>query len=128
MTAKMLLSVAAGGAIGAMGRYLIMIRVGQWLGAGFPFATLAVNILGSFILGALIEVMALAWSPSAEVRAFLVVGMLGALTTFSTFSMDLFYLMERGDVFGAGLYVMASVGLCILAFTGGLHLFRYLLA
>lgn len=128
MTPKMLLAVAGGGAIGAVARFVIMSKVGHLLGANFPFGTLAVNVLGAFILGSLLEIMALAWSPSQEVRAFLVVGLLGALTTFSTFSMDLFYLMERGDVLGGGLYVAASVGLCILAFAGGLHLFRYILA
>ncbi|MHC4917835.1 MAG: CrcB family protein, partial [Planctomycetota bacterium] len=85
---KMLLAVAAGGAVGAVGRYLVMIQVGYWLGTAFPFATLAVNVIGSFALGLLVGLMALAWSPPAELRALLVVGVLGAFTTFSTFSMD----------------------------------------
>lgn len=127
MSLKILLSVAAGGAVGAVGRYLIMSQVGHWFGAGFPFATLAVNVLGSFILGSLVEIMALVWSPSEEIRAMLVVGLLGALTTFSTFSMDIYFLMERGEAWSAGLYVAASVLLCVLAFYGGLHLLRHIL-
>jgi len=124
---KILLSIAAGGALGAVGRYLIMSRVGHWLGTGFPFATLAVNVLGAFLLGALIETSALVWSPSQEMRAFLVVGVLGGFTTFSIFTMDLFYLMESGHLMGTALYVAASVGFCILAFVGGLQLVKVFL-
>lgn len=127
MSAKMLLSVAAGGAFGATARYLVMSKVGQLVGSGFPFATLAVNVLGAVILGALIEVLALVWSPPEELRAFLVVGVLGALTTFSTFSMDTFYLLERGDALGAGLYVGASVVLCLFGFWGAMQIMRMLL-
>ena len=124
----MLLAVAAGGAFGAVARYLVMIQVGHWLGAAFPFATLTVNILGSFALGLLVELMALAWSPPPELRALLVVGVLGAFTTFSTFSMDVVLHMERGE-FGLTLaYVAASVVLCVAAFFAGLHLVRAALA
>ena len=126
----MLLAVAAGGAFGAVGRYLVMIQVGHWLGTAFPFATLTVNVLGSFALGLLVEVMALAlaWSPSPELRSLLVVGVLGAFTTFSTFSMDVVLHVERGE-FGLTLaYVVASVVLCTAAFFAGLHLVRAALA
>ncbi len=70
---KLMLAVAAGGALGAVGRYLVMSQVGHWLGSGFPFATLTVNVAGSFLLGLLIEASALAWSPAPELRALLVV-------------------------------------------------------
>ncbi len=125
---KILFSIAAGGAFGAVGRYLVMIQVGHWLGTQFPFATLAVNIIGGFLLGSLIELTALVWSPGQELRAFLVVGMMGGFTTFSTFSMDMFYLMERGDVGGVGIYVAASVIVSVLAFYGGLSLVRFFVA
>ena len=121
-------SVAAGGAFGAVMRYVIMSRVGHYLGSAFPYATLTVNVLGAFILGALIEILALAWSPPDTVRVFLVVGFLGALTTFSTFSMDIYFLMERGQVMSTALYLAASVGLCLLAFTGGMHLLRHVMS
>ena len=77
---KVLLAVAAGGAIGAVGRYLLVTQVGHWFGTAFPLGTIVVNVLGSFILGALVEIMALAWSPSLELRALLTVGVLGAFT------------------------------------------------
>ena len=124
----MLLAVAAGGAVGALGRYLVMIQVGHWLGTAFPFATLAVNVIGSFALGLLVELMALAWSPPAELRALLVVGVLGAFTTFSTFSMDVVLHVERGELALTLSYVAASVVLSVAAFFAGLCLLRAALA
>ena len=124
---KMLLAVAMGGAVGATGRYLVMGWIGQWLGHGFPWCTFTVNLLGSFVLGALVEISALAWSPSPELRAFLVVGVMGAFTTFSTFSLDAVTLIERGDLGPAAGYVLGSVVLCVLGFWAGLALFRQVL-
>ena len=124
----MLLAVAAGGAVGAVGRYLVMTQVGHWLGTAFPYGTLTVNVVGSFILGLLVETMALAWSPPAELRALLVVGVLGAFTTFSTFSMDVVLHVERGELALTLGYVAASLVLCVAAFFAGLYLVRVALA
>ncbi len=124
MAYRIFLAVAAGGAIGASARYLMMSQIGHWLGMAFPYGTLAVNALGSFALGALIEVMALVWSPSQALRAFLVVGVLGAFTTFSTFSLDVIYLVERHQVGLAGTYVLASVALSVVGLFVGLHVAR----
>ena len=130
MSIKMLVSIAAGGAIGAVGRYAVMSAVGHLhlLEKPFPLGTLTVNILGSFILGSLVEIMALYWSPSPELRAMVVVGGLGAFTTFSTFSMDIYYLGTRGDLAGAWLYISLSIILGVGAFFGGIYLFRTLFA
>lgn len=122
--------VAAGGAIGAMGRFFIVSLVGSWAHASgyyFPFGTLIVNVLGSFILGSLIEVSALAWSPSPEIRAMLVVGMLGAFTTFSTFSLDVVTMGTRGEWMHVALYMGLSVALSIIALYMGMQMFRALL-
>lgn len=124
----MLAAVAVGGALGSVARYLMMVQVGRVFGSGYPFGTLAVNILGGFLLGVLVEAMALRWSVSQELRALLTVGVMGGFTTFSTFSMDIFVLMERGDGIGAALYVAASVGLGLAAFWAGLMLMRWVLA
>ncbi len=124
---KLILAIAAGGALGAVGRYWVMARVGHWLGMGFPFGTLAVNIIGSFILGALVEVMTHGWSPSQEMRAFLVVGVLGAFTTFSTFSLDVVTLYDRGEIAAAAGYVIASVILSVSAFFLAMTIFRHAL-
>ena len=125
---KMILAIAAGGALGAVGRYLVMIQVGHWLGGGFPFGTLAVNVIGSFILGVLAELMALAWSPPQELRALLVVGVLGAFTTFSTFSLDVALHVERGELGLSALYVLVSVVCSVGALFAGLHAVRLVLA
>ena len=79
------LAVAAGGAIGASARYLLVGGLGRVLGPGFPMGTRAANALGSFMIGVLIEVTALVWPPSPELRALLVVGVLGSFTTVSAF-------------------------------------------
>ena len=123
----MLAAVALGGALGAVGRYLVMSAVALWFGLSFPWGTLTVNVVGSFAMGALIEISALAWSPSPEVRALLAVGVLGAFTTFSTFSLDVVALIGRGAHTAAGAYIALSVVLSIAALFAGLHLFRSLL-
>lgn len=125
---SMILSIATGGAIGAVGRYLTMASIGHWFGHGFPYGTLVVNIIGSFAFGALIEVLALTWSPSAEVRAFFVVGLLGAFTTFSTFSLDVVTLIERGEFLPAASYIIASMVLTVAALFFGMIIFRHILA
>lgn len=124
----MLMVVAAGGAVGAALRYLTMVGVGSLMGAGFPFGTLAVNVVGSLALGALVEIMALVWSVGLELRAFLVVGVLGGFTTFSGFSMDVVYLAERGQFVAVALYMAASVVVSVAAFLVGLMALRAILA
>ena len=128
MSVKILFSVAFGGALGAVIRYLMMSGIGHFIHAGFPYATLVVNVVGSFALGSLIEIMALSWSPGQEMRSFLVVGVLGAFTTFSTFSQDVVFLMERGELSSAGLYIALSVVLSIAGVFAGMILFRQILA
>lgn len=122
--------VALGGAIGAMGRFAVVSMVGHWAqgsGSTFPFGTMVVNIVGSFILGSLIEISALAWSPSPEIRAMLVVGMLGAFTTFSTFSLDVVTLATRGAWVQVALYMGLSVALSIVALYMGMQVMKALL-
>jgi len=125
MSAKILLFVALGGAAGAVMRYYTMSMVGYWFGHGFPYGTIIVNVAGSFIFGVLVETMALVWSPSEAVRALMVVGVLGAFTTFSTFSLDVHTLAIRGNYLALGGYVAGSVVLSVVAFVAGLMLFRH---
>jgi CrcB protein len=68
--------------------------------------------------------MALFWTVGNDFRAFLVVGILGSFTTFSTFSLDVMVMFDRGDVLPASLYVLASVGLALIAFMGGMAAVR----
>ena len=124
----MIAAIAIGGALGAVGRHLVGAHMLRMLGSGFPWGTVTVNVVGSFVLGALIETMALRWSVGPELRAFMTVGVLGAFTSFSAFSLDVAVLSGRGALVPAGLYVIASVSLSILALFFGLWLFRQLLA
>ena len=125
---KLVLAMALGGAIGAVGRHYVSMAMTLLMGHGFPWGTLVVNISGSFLMGVLIETMALVWSPSAELRALLTVGVLGAFTTFSTFSLDIATLYERGATLQLAVYIVASVGISILALFAGLRLMRLILA
>jgi len=124
---KLIIAIALGGAFGAVGRHYVGVMAIKLFGHGFPWGTLTVNIAGSLLMGVLIEWMALSWSPSPEVRALLTVGVLGAFTTFSTFSLDTVALYERGMIGAAALYVGASVICSIAALLIGLRLMRLVL-
>ncbi|PHS77045.1 MAG: fluoride efflux transporter CrcB [Rhodospirillaceae bacterium] len=128
MNVQLMMFVGLGGAIGAMGRFAVMSAVGHVAHTGFPWGTLTVNVIGALVLGAVLELSALMWSPSPEVRAMVVVGGLGAFTTFSTFSMDLYYLIDRGYIVNAALYAMGSVFICLVAFWAGMSLLRTILS
>lgn len=119
-----LLLAAAGGAMGAGARYLVNVGFGRWLGAGFPWHTLFVNIVGSLLMGILIEAFALRYQGSIDWRTFLTTGVLGGFTTFSAFSLDFALLVERKQELTAGIYLAASVGLSILALFAGLAIAR----
>ncbi len=125
---KLVMAIAVGGAIGAVARHFASGQIMRLLGTGFPFGTLFVNVVGSFVMGALIEFMALRWSIGPELRAFLTVGILGAFTTFSTFSLDFAVLTQRGELSLALTYAVVSVVFSVGALFGGMNLFRMLLA
>jgi len=125
---KLLLLASAGGALGAGVRHLVNVGMGRILGTAFPWGTLTVNIVGSFLMGVLIEALILRYGGSAEMRSFLGTGVLGGFTTFSAFSLDVSLLMNRGEMATAGLYVAASVGAAILALYLGMWLTRGMLA
>lgn len=118
------LSIALGGALGSMARYATGVYVGRWLGTAFPWGTLLINIVGSFLIGAFAESFALRWDAGQTTRVFLVVGICGGYTTFSTFSLDVVTLINRGEALVAGAYILASVGLGIAALYAGLHTMR----
>ena len=124
MSVRLLVAIAIGGALGSLARHLVATQVYHWTGAGFPWGTVAVNVAGSFVIGALAGAMALFWSPSAELRAFLTVGFLGGFTTFSAFSMDAMLLIERGRADLAFAYMAGSVVVAVGALFAGLRLVR----
>ena len=124
---NMFLSVAIGGALGACARYGVAQIMLRQLGPGYPYGTLFVNIAGSFLMGILIELIALRWSPSPEIRVLLVTGFLGGFTTFSAFSLDVALMVEKGETLSAAGYVLMSVFLSVAGLFAGLHLMRAVL-
>ena len=121
-----LLQVALGGAIGASARFLTNVAALRLLGGAFPWATLAVNIVGSFLMGVL--AVYLAGKGGMRAAPFLMTGLLGGFTTFSAFSLDTLTLFERGEVGLAGLYVGASVTLSLAAIAVGVLVTRAVMA
>lgn len=115
----LLLSIAAGGALGALARYGLGGWVHGWAGATFPWGTLVVNVLGSFALG-----LSLRWAEatavSAEVRALVTIGLLGAFTTFSTYSYETVALLRDGEWTRGAAYALGSLALGLAAVAAGL--------
>lgn len=107
-----LLLVALGGSIGAVFRYLISIFMIQVFGSSFPFGTLLVNVLGSFLMG-VIYAQGQMSHISPELKALIGIGLLGALTTFSTFSNETLLLLQEGDWLKATLNVVLNLSLCL---------------
>lgn len=123
---KLVLAIAAGGAIGAVGRHYVGVYALKWLGTAFPYGTLVVNVVGSFLMGVLVASMTVKWNVGNELRAFLTVGLLGGFTTFSAFSSDFATLMERGETVLAAGYVTVSVALALAGMFAGMSLMRLL--
>ena len=116
----MIAAVAAGGAIGAVLRYGVSLNFGAGLfGIAGPLATLLVNIAGLGLMGCLAGAIAAGVVLPEAWRGFFAVGLLGALTTFSSFALDAGQLWQKQGVIMAGAYVMASVLLSLLAFGAG---------
>ena len=104
MNLQLIAAVALGGAIGSVARYLVGIGSGRLFGMAFPWGTLIINVTGSFLIGTFIALFAIRWDLSQAARVFLTVGICGGYTTFSTFSLDAFYLMERGELLSSAAY------------------------
>jgi len=124
MTAIFLVFLGAG--IGGVLRHGVNLASVQWLGAAFPYGTMAINILGSGAMGLAAGLLAMrgaeGWTQTA--RLFFATGILGGFTTFSAFSLDAVLLWERGEAIWAALYVAGSVVLSLLALVAGLALIR----
>ncbi|WDD96656.1 fluoride efflux transporter CrcB [Thalassomonas actiniarum] len=116
------LFVALGGACGASLRFFISQLVLNWLGKGFPFATLMVNISGSFIMGFLYGLIEQGILEVSVYRTLIGIGFLGAFTTFSTFSLDSLLLIQQGELLKAMVNILLNVVLCILAAALGMFI------
>lgn len=118
------LLVASGGAIGSVARYLVGVLMTRAFGVNFPYGTLTVNVVGGFLMGLFIGIMARRLEGSMDLRLFVAFGIMGGFTTFSSFSLDVAVLWERGELSTALIYVLASVILSIAALFFGLWLAR----
>lgn len=121
-----LFAIAVGGAIGAVLRFGLSTSVYRWLGRDFPYGTLTVNVIGSLLIGFLATLFIDRLMLSVEWRTAILVGFIGAFTTFSTFSLETLALMENGEPLRALLNILLSVVLCLSATWIGLTLGRQL--
>jgi CrcB protein len=116
-----IIAIALGGACGSVLRFLVSTGIYQWLGRGFPYGTLAVNVIGCFLIGLLAEALILQRiTMTLEFRAAILIGVLGGFTTFSSFSLETLYLLEQGSFTKAAINVLVSVSACLLAVWIGL--------
>jgi CrcB protein len=106
-------AVAIGGAIGSLLRFTASLWLLDRLGAGFPWGTLGINVLGSFLMGVLFVAFTEHWQVSPAIRYGLVAGLLGGFTTFSTFSIETLQLLQADAWLKATGYMLASVFLCV---------------
>lgn len=120
-----ILVVFLGAGLGGVLRHGANVGIGRLLGTGFPYATLVVNVTGSFLMGLAAGWFALRGDAPQVLRLFLTTGILGGYTTFSAFSLDAALLYERGETGAAALYVGASVAVSILALFAGLAVVRH---
>ena len=121
------LAIAFGGALGALSRYWLTVSIERFNGTGFPLGTFMVNLLGSFLIGLLYIFFAEKLSVADQWRPVIITGFLGAMTTFSTFSLDALLLFQQGHYNTALFYVLSSVMICIFAAYAGMQIARILL-
>lgn len=119
---KIIISIALAGALGAVLRYAVVSMVGARF---FPFGTLSVNVLGSFLMGLAYVVIVEKALTSPDLKHLLMTGALGAFTTFSAFSLETWDLFEKGEITLALLYILASVILSIGALWLGISVTRF---
>lgn len=123
---QVILLIAGFGALGCLTRYYLSGWVYDLFGRGFPYGTLAVNIVGAFIIGLVMEFGIRSALLPVSLRIGLTIGFLGGLTTFSTFSYETFRLLEDGELLVATANVLVSVVVCLFFTWLGIHTARYL--
>ena len=111
--------IAVGSALGGMARHFCTDLSVRWFGATFPWGTLFINVLGSFIIGLFFALTARSWDVSANMKLFVMTGFCGGYTTFSAFSLQTLNLMQAGEWLRASAYILGSVVLCLVAVWAG---------
>jgi len=118
------LMIATGGALGALLRFWSAQWVHSFMGRSFPYGTLMVNIVGSLAMGFMFVMLFERFNMGPEWRGLIMIGLLGAFTTFATFSIETLHLLNNGELLKAGLNILLSVVLCIAAAWLGMLLGR----
>ena len=121
---KVLSAVAIGGAIGAIARFQLSQSFIKSFSGDFIYNIMVANIVGCFLMGVCYEFMNLKMNVGAEWRAFFMVGILGAFTTFSSFALDVFILVDRGNFLNASMYILSSVVFSIVGLFVGIYIMR----
>jgi CrcB protein len=128
MNAMSLIYVMAGGALGSALRYLAILWIVRMGDNSFPYGTFFVNVLGSFLMGVWVAIIAtMPVERGRDLHLLFAVGLLGGFTTFSAFSIDAFMLLERGDYTASALYIIGSVALSIAALFAGMVITKAIL-
>jgi len=117
-----MLQVGLGGAIGAMGRYLTGLGAARLFGTNFPFGTFSANVIGSFVMGFVYVILMTRKAEVSPLVPFVMIGILGGYTTFSSFSLDLWGLFDQDRYLAAGLYLGGTLLLAIMALMAGISL------
>jgi CrcB protein len=123
---RQILLVAIGGAAGSVARHLVGVASLRLFGPAFPFGTLIVNLVGAFVMGVFVELLARRFGASTDLRLLIATGVLGGFTTFSSFALDTAVLWERGDTLSSFVYVATTLVLGLAALFLGLGLARTL--
>lgn len=125
---KLAVVIAIGGAMGALGRHFLAGYVTQLVGSSFPWGIFVVNVIGSIFIGVITELAGQASFIGEELKTLLVIGFLGAFTTFSTFSLDIVELCQKGLWTSAAIYVVGSVCLAVLGLVMAMMVTRGIMA
>ena len=124
---NLIIAIFLGGGCGALSRYLIIDQINKISSNSFPYATILVNVLGAFLIGIIYHLLISKIVINEQLKVFITIGFLGGFTTFSSFNLDFFKLIESGSIFLAMVYALASFLITIVAFYIGYSLTKVLI-
>ena len=124
---NLIIAIFLGGGCGALSRYLIIDQINKISSNSFPYGTTLVNVLGAFLIGIIYYLLISKIIINEQLKVFITIGFLGGFTTFSSFNLDFFKLIESGSIFLAIVYALASLLITIVAFYIGYSLTKVLI-